>query len=202
MTSNPTPEQVRASIVPKSDQLNADDMIAGPMTVTVTAVTSGNKEQPIIVETEGKRPYKPCKTMRRILVAVYSDDSTQWIGQRMTLFRNPEVKWGGVRVGGIQISHLSGLDEPKTFMITLSRGKRVEITILPLASVSDEDAAYIEATRAVIAKAGTPDALKSLGQVLKKKSTAVQDALRPAYIYRVAELEQERQDANPETADE
>ncbi len=130
--SDATPFEIRASIVPKSDQLNSDDLLTGPITVTIENVRRGDKEQPIIVEISDHRPYKPCKSMRRILIAAFSDDPKKWVGQRMTLFCDPEVSWAGVKVGGIRISHLSGLDKPKTFMLTQTRGKRAEVTIHPL----------------------------------------------------------------------
>ena len=58
------------TIIPKSDQLNADDLIAGPRTIRITAVSTGNAEQPVVINYEGDngRPYKPSKSMRRILV--------------------------------------------------------------------------------------------------------------------------------------
>jgi hypothetical protein len=130
--NNPTPDDVRKSIIPKSDQLNADDLIAGPITVTIEGVTRGDKDQPINVHIAGHQPYKPCKSMRRVLVSVLSDDAKTWIGHQMTLFCDPEVKWAGVKVGGIRISHLSGLDQPKTFLLTQTRGKRAEFTIQPI----------------------------------------------------------------------
>ncbi len=83
MTENPTPDEVRASIVPKSDQLNADDLLLGSITVTITKVRKGDREQPIVVEIEGHQPYKPCKTMRRILIASFSDDPKRWVGQEI-----------------------------------------------------------------------------------------------------------------------
>ena len=139
--TNPTEQEVRDSIVPKSDQLNADDLIAGPITVTITDVKRGDHEQPISVEVQDNRPYKPCKSMRRVLIAAYSDDPKNWVGKSMTLFCDPEVTWAGVKVGGIRISHMSGIDEPKTFLLTRSRGKRSEVTVLPMATVSDKDIA-------------------------------------------------------------
>lgn len=44
---------LRATIVPKSDQLNAEQLLAGPMTVTITEVrVSESAEQPVIVHYE------------------------------------------------------------------------------------------------------------------------------------------------------
>jgi hypothetical protein len=59
------------SIVPKSDQLNAEDLLTGPRTFTITEVRKGSLEQPVdihLAEFPG-RPFRPSKTVRRILVA-------------------------------------------------------------------------------------------------------------------------------------
>jgi hypothetical protein len=41
-------------IVPKSDQINADDLISGPMTVTIKDVQiTGGTEQPVSIALEG-----------------------------------------------------------------------------------------------------------------------------------------------------
>jgi len=193
MTDNPTREEVLASIVPKSDQLNADDMLTGPMTVQVTKVRGGDREQPIVVEIEGHQPYKPCKTMLRVLVATWSDESSKWIGQRMTLFCDPNVMWGGVKVGGIRISHLSGLDNPRTFLITTGRGKRTEVTIKPIKptpSLTTDEAKYVVVVSGELASVTTIEQLKGHGEMLKTKSKAVQDALRPVYGKRLKELKE------------
>ena len=201
-TENPSPEEVRASIVPKSDQLNADDCVAGPITVTVTKVRRGDKDQPLIVEIDGHRPYKPCKTMRRVLIATFSDDPKKWVGQRMTLYCDPEVLWAGVKVGGIRISHLSGLDKPKTFLITQTRGRRSEVTIKPLSVLSPEDVEQVEQAKADIAAAETLESLKAVGFVLKQKAKPVQDALRGIYAARQKELSEPPRQREPGEDDE
>lgn len=187
--NDPTQEDVRKSIVPKSDQLNADDLLTGPITVTIEGVKRGDKEQPIVVEIAGNRPYKPCKSMRRILIAAFSDDPKCWIGQQMTLYCDPEVMWAGVRVGGIRISHLSGIDKPKTFLLTQNRGKRAEVTILPIPKLSPPDLAYIEDAKRQIADAASMDVLNAIGHMLKQKSAAIQDAVRGCYKERKKELD-------------
>jgi hypothetical protein len=185
---SPTRKEVLESITPRSDQLNADDLLTGPITVTITKVSRGNREQPISVEIEGHRPYKPCKTMRRILIAAFGDDSKEWIGQKMTLYCDPEVLYAGVKVGGIRISHLSGLKEPRTFILTQTRGKRAEVVIHPLAEMSPEDEEFVRSAEADIAAAETLEVLKSMGFILKQKPKAVQDALRQPYARRQNEL--------------
>ena len=189
--SNPTPDEVRASIVPKSDQLNADDLLIGPITVTITKVRRGDKEQPIIVELEDRRPYKPCKTMRRILIAVFSDDPKTWSGQRMTLYCDPDVLWGGVKIGGIRISHLSGLEHPRTFMLTKSRGKRAEVTINPIVNtLSAEDAQTIKMAEENIAGATSLEEMAGIAETMKTMPDVVKETIRPVYAQRKKELEQ------------
>jgi len=186
--SDLTEQQVRDSIVPKSDQLNADDLLTGPVTVTIKHVKRGDREQPIVVELEPPhKPYKPCKSMRRVLIAVYSDDPKQWVGQRLTLYRDDSVTWAGVRVGGIRISHMSGIDEPKTLLLTQTRGKRSEVTIHPLVATATEQAYIADATKE-IADAESMEMLKAIGFILEKKSQAVRDTLRPVYAKRKQEL--------------
>lgn len=143
--SSPTSEQVRKSIEPKSDQLNADDLLTGPLTVTITGVKEGDTQQPIVVEIEGHRPYKPCKSMRRVLIAVYGDTPANWIGQRLTLFNDPDVLYAGVKHGGIRISHMSGIDKPTSFLLTARRGVKTESIIQPVATIADRVSAAVTA---------------------------------------------------------
>lgn len=128
-----TPEQVRASIIPKSDQLNADDVVSGPMTVTVRSVTQGSPDQPVnIAIEEDARAYRPCKTMRRLLVHCWGIDAREWKGRKMTLVHDPKVMFGGVLVGGIRISHLSHIEEPVNVMLSEKRGKKAPVSVRPL----------------------------------------------------------------------
>ena len=189
MSENPTRKEVRASIVPRSDQLNAEDLLTGPITVTVAGVRRGNNEQPILVDmAERDRPFKPCKTCRRVLIALWTEEPAKWIGQQMTLFTDPSVLYAGVKVGGIRISHATGISEPKTLLLAITRGKRKETTIYPIEAVSGADQTYITDAKDEIASAETTESLKAIGFILKKKSAAVQDALRPIYGQQQKEL--------------
>jgi hypothetical protein len=124
------------TITPKSDQLNADDLITEPKTIRVTKVSAcpGSAEQPIAIYFEGDngKPYKPCKSMRRVLVQVWGRNGAEYVGRRMTLFRDPTVQFGGVAVGGIRISHMSEIDRPMSLMLTASRASRKPYTVEPL----------------------------------------------------------------------
>lgn len=122
------------SIAPKSDQLNADDLIGGPVTVTVAEVVRGNAEQPVdvrLVEFPG-RAYRPSKSMRRVMVMAWGKEASAYVGRGLTLFRNPDITFGRDKVGGIEISHLSHLDKPLTVALTATRGRRKNFTVQPL----------------------------------------------------------------------
>jgi len=120
------------TILAKSDQLNADDL-ATPRTVTITGVRMlESKDQPIVINYEGDngKPFKPCKSVRRVLVRAWGPDGSQYVGRSMTLFNDPEVKWGGQAVGGIRISHLSHIDAQElTIPLTVTRGVKKPVTI-------------------------------------------------------------------------
>jgi hypothetical protein len=124
------------TIAPKSDQLNSDDLISGPITVRITKVTASpsSPEQPINIsyEGDGGKPYKPCKSMRRVLVNAWGRDGSKYPGRSMTLYRDPTVKWGGIEVGGIRISHLSDIAETVTMALTATRASRKPYTVKPL----------------------------------------------------------------------
>lgn len=122
-------------IAPKTDQLNSDDLIAGPRTIVVTRVKeTGNKEQPVNIFFEGDngKPWKPCKSMRRVLTFVWGNRGSGYVGKSMTLFRDPAVLWAGKPVGGIRISHMEGLEKTITMALTANDKGRVQYEVLPL----------------------------------------------------------------------
>ena len=117
--------------------MNADDLIGGPVTVTVSEVRKGAAEQPVdvhLAEFPG-RPYRPSKSMRRVLASVWGAEASEWTGRRMTLYRDPEVVFGREKVGGIKISHLSHMEKKLTIALTVTRGKRAPHTVEPLVEV-------------------------------------------------------------------
>lgn len=125
---------ISPTIEPNSDQLNADDLMAGPRTVTIHNVSKGSAEQPINVELSEYpgRPWRPSKSMRRVLVAAWGTRSSAYVGQRVTLFRNPDITFGREKVGGIQVSHMSGIDKPLKVALTVKRGRKAPFTVQPL----------------------------------------------------------------------
>lgn len=170
-----------STIQPRSDQLNADDLLTGPMTVTIAEVTQGNAEQPVnvnTVETPG-RPYKPSKSMRRVMVAAWGKDASAYAGRRLTLYCNPEIKFGGAKVGGIEISHMSDIDGDLKVSLTATRGKKKLHTVKPLAA----PAAYAPSQDflSLMASASTGDEKNAIWQ------QATEDGADQAYLARLKE---------------
>ncbi len=122
-------------IVPKSDQINADSLLAGPLTVTIESVAiSPRDDQPVSIKLRGMdKVYRPCKSMARVLVHAYGPDASKYAGKSMTLYCDPKVKWGGMEVGGIRISHLSDIDKEMVMMLTQTQKQRAPFKVKPLA---------------------------------------------------------------------
>lgn len=127
-------------IVPKSDQINADDLISGPITIRIAEVhISPGTEQPVSIrfDNDDGKPWRPCKSMSRVLVAAWGPDAKAYVGRSVTLYRDPKVKWGGMEVGGIRISHMSDIEREMVMALTATKGKRSPYTVKPLAAQVD-----------------------------------------------------------------
>jgi hypothetical protein len=122
------------TIAPKSDQLDYVDLLAGPRTFTITGVRRGpSPDQPVQIDLkEFDRPWRPGKTMRRVLVVAWGADAEQYIGRRVTLYGDPTVMFGGIAVGGSRISHLSHIDGTLTISLMVKRGKSAPYVVQPL----------------------------------------------------------------------
>lgn len=173
------------TIEAKSDQIIADDLLAGPRTIKVTRVSAneGNGEQPVNVyfEGDGGKPFRPCKSMRRVMVKVWGADSSKYAGKAMTIFRDPKVKWGGMEVGGIRIAEMSDIKEPVVMALTESRKARKPYTVKPLdlAKLDDGDAAK-DAADKIIANIGRAPSLDKLNTYIGGKPSTHIEAWREA----------------------
>ena len=136
MSEEVKPLKLRDTIVPKSDQINYDDLANGiKRRVKVVGLKRGADEQPVRVliedaETGEKlRDFVPCKSMRRVLIAAWGDSGKEWVGKVMEIYGDPSVTWAGERIGGLRISALSHIAQPLTIALSVTRGKRKTITI-------------------------------------------------------------------------
>lgn len=129
--------QTKSAFAPKSDQLNADDLVGGNLVITITnAILVGDSStpQPVHIHYEGDKgkPYKPSKGMGRILEAVWGMDYSKWAGHSLELYRDENVRFGRDLVGGIRIKSMTGISKPYSQLTTVSRGKRVPVVVQPL----------------------------------------------------------------------
>lgn len=158
-------------IVPKSDQVSADDFISGPRTFVIDRVEiRPGTEQPVsIFLADEERAWKPCKSMSRVLVSAWGPDSKAYVGRSVTLYRDPKVKWGGMEVGGIRISHMSHISGDLVLALTATKGKRVGFTVKALKAAP--------APRQAAQQRSEPDApLKELPDDLRAWLDATRDA--------------------------
>jgi len=137
---------ISKTIIPKSDQINCDDLLAGEMTIVITGVKLVAGDQPvhILYEGCGEKVYKPCKSMRRVLISAWRSNGEAYIGRTLRLFADPSVKWAGDEVGGIRISAMSHIESDMRIMLTVSRGRKSPVIIkaiatTPLNALSDAD---------------------------------------------------------------
>lgn len=134
------------TIIAKSDQLNADDLIGRSITIEITNVIGKAGDQPIAIhfKGDGGKPWLPCKGMRRVLVFIWGSDGKAYVGRWLTLFREPTVKFGGIEVGGIRISHMSHIKERVSLALTASKGSKKAYVVEPLAIPSQQEPEQID----------------------------------------------------------
>lgn len=111
----------------RSDQLNAVDIMGAEPIIRIRDVKVKQGDQPVSVYFDGdnNRPWKPCKSMLRILAGAWGRDSSKWVGKYVKLYFDPSVKYAGKEVGGIRIKALSDIDPRGVdFVVTLNRQQR------------------------------------------------------------------------------
>lgn len=163
------------TIVAKSDQINAADLIGVTRTVTIKEVRiKAGEDQPVTILIEGdKKGFRPCKGVRRLMVRVWGPDASKYIGHSMTLFCDPKVTWAGKEEGGIRVSHMTGLDEEIVEYMRISRAATKPYKILPLKAETKADAAAEWATRH-ISELDQMDDLEALDKHIAAGAKAVE----------------------------
>ncbi|HEX8418973.1 MAG TPA: hypothetical protein VF638_03060 [Sphingomonas sp.] len=195
------------TIAPKSDQMNADDLIAGPVTVTVRGVSATNDlEQPISIFYDGDqgKPYKPGKSMRRVLVNCWGRDGDTYVGRSMTLYRDPSIKFGKDEVGGIRIAALSHIERDAQIPLTVTRGSRKPFTVKKLQEQRQAPTITADQVRVRIKDAKTVDDLRAIWRDANKAPWW--GDVENEFVNRRAELDppaqNEQQQSAPETQED
>jgi hypothetical protein len=180
---------ISETLAPKSDQLDAIELISGPRTFTIEGVTAGDAEQPVQVKLEGfPRVWRPSKGMRRVLAAGWGVEAAAWVGRKVTLFYDPAVTFGKDRTGGTRISHMTDLpgNKPLSVPLLITRGKSAIFTVQPLSGAPVAE----QTTRPAPVKQPTADELIGLAQ-----SALAEDALNVIARKAVAALAGDELDA-------
>lgn len=128
-------DDISDTLAPKSDQLDAIDLMGKPPKVfTVTKVdVKKNSDQPVSVHlAEFPRVWRPNVSMRRVLGKCWGMKSSQWVGRQVELYCEDDVKFGNDVTGGTRISRLSHIDGPKTVPLLLSKGRAGSWKVQPL----------------------------------------------------------------------
>lgn len=198
---------MRPVLAPKSDQINADDLAGGPVTITIREVRiSAGQEQPVSVYFEGSdKAFRPCKTMGRALMELWGPDAGKYIGHSLTLYRDPNVKFGKDAVGGVRISHATGITERKVMMLTATRGQRKPHAIMPLEMAPANEsrqqrqtpAEWVDAYIADVNAAETLDALAEIQQKAGRALTKLEGAHPDLYAKAVAAGSAKADQLNP-----
>ncbi|GAW36981.1 hypothetical protein RA2_04056 [Roseovarius sp. A-2] len=127
---------ITKTMVGKTDQLNAYDLLSGPRTIRIRDVKldEKNPQQPLWLYFDGDdgKPWKPALTVRRILGLVWGLDASKWIGLHCTIWCDPKVRFGGADVGGIRVLEMEGLTQPRTLNLATARNARGNFTVKPL----------------------------------------------------------------------
>jgi len=133
-----TEYKIADMILAKSDQLNAEDLLGREMVIKITKVTKKDpkKPQPLWINYEGddggKRPYKPCKGMIKIIFSMWGENESNYIGRSLSLYRFEEAVYAGKEVGGLRLNGMSHIEKSFKVKITESRNKKVEYSIKKL----------------------------------------------------------------------
>lgn len=170
---------MRVTIEKKTDQLNYEDFLGGvTRIVTIAEVKRGTKEQQYDIAIEGdSRYWRPAVTVLKQLVAAWGDDASDWVGRRAELYGDPDVMFGGKKVGGIRVSRLSHITKPVAANLSVTRGRREIHTVDPLPD------APTPPSESAIACATDKGQLLAWGQQFPD--------LRPALRARMAEIDAE-----------
>ena len=172
-------------VATKSDRLNAEDLMGGPIRVRVTGVKAHpmREDGPVSLnyENDNGKPFMPCKSMRRVLLRAWGDDTSAYVGRELVLFRNPEVQFGKDKTGGVRISHMSHIGNGVKVVLQVSKGRMGEYAV---AGLKDTPAAAT--SPAAAANTPSTDAGQSTGAASNEAHDKAADWLG-GYIAALAE---------------
>lgn len=169
-------ENIEAAIAANTDQLNAEDLVGSPLTGQIKRIktTRARKkgDQPVQVFLDSwQHPWKPCKTMVRLLVELWGKDPRSWVGQSVTLYAQDGVRdpTGGTTIG-VRVSHAS-IPHQRTVHLTETRGRKRAWQVRPLDIAPPNLAAVLEGHGWTVAKLDEARKAKGKGTIASLTDT-------------------------------
>ena len=154
------------ALAPKSDQLDAVELVA-PRTFTIdTGSRLGNREGQAVVEVrlvDFPRVWRPSKGMLDAIVAVWGTNAKEWAGNQITLYNDRDVTFGKDKVGGIRIAAMTGIDKPTTVQIR-GRGQGARKQPWRIEPIAASTPPQPEPTEAEVAACTDLDTLRDMWQ--------------------------------------
>lgn len=164
------------TIKAKSDQLNAGDLIGGPVIVKVIEVISRSGDQPVSIRIDGGlQPFKPCLSMRRVLAKLWGVETDAWIGKSMVLFNDPTVIWAGKPEGGIRISHLEGITKAEEVPVRASKRAVTRYMVEPLViqqAQPEQKAPTFETIKELMNNCNDLNGMQAYGDLIKEHAAS------------------------------
>ena len=165
---------MRDTIRANSDQLNAVDLMGGGVVVTVKSATiKPNDKQSLWVELEENfNTFKPCLTMRRVIMDVWGEETDDHIGRQLVLYCDPTVLWSGQQEGGVRISHVSHIAETRKIRVRVSKYKTEVLEIHPLVLEQEQKSPSFEAIRKLMDNCNDVNGMAAYGDLIKEHAAS------------------------------
>ena len=156
------------ALAPKSDQLDAADLIDSPPQIfTITEVRENGSEladqQPVNISlAEFPRVWRPSKGMLRVLADNWGKDVSVWTGRKVELYGDPNVYFGKEKRGGTRISRLSHISAEKKTLVNPRGGRGAYWSVQPLPDTPVAPTQPPEPTAEEVAACNDVDALRAM----------------------------------------
>ena len=121
------------SLMAKSDQITAAELMGITINVKIAGLTVKNSEkQKWTMRLEGNdKFFRPCLGMRRLIAEIWGGPEN-YAGGSMTLYRETDTRYGADEVGGVRISHMTGIEAQIEVTVPIRRGVFRTYLIRPL----------------------------------------------------------------------
>ena len=122
----------------------------GDVTVEITGTAGAELEDPetqkprhkLVVSLRDRKSWVLSRTAADCLAALFGSLRSGWVGHRVTLYRDPDVRVGAEKVGGIRVRGCPELREPIILVVKLRRRKPQQITLIPTGTTGARTTAH------------------------------------------------------------